>query len=198
MEIQNLNRLNDVLFKAVFGENPNITLDFVNSVLKYDDTPIFQSIEFIDRELDPVEMGGKGARLDLLGRETLTGAKVNLEVQVSTQKYFGERSLYYWARLYNDLKQGDVYSDLTRTVTICVLDFILFEDEKEKSNWYSSFGIYDKKTGKQLTKDFEMHFIELPKWKIEKKVKDLRACLVSCRVRICVNCPLSQGDKGES
>ena len=26
----------------------------------------------------------------------------------------------------------------------------------------------------------------------------LRACLVSCRVRICVNCPLSQGDKGES
>jgi len=82
MEILNLNRLNDALFKAVFGENPEITLDFINSVFKYEGTPTFQTIDFIDRELDPVEEYGKESRLDLVGREIATGAKVNLEIQV--------------------------------------------------------------------------------------------------------------------
>ena len=132
MEILNLNRLNDALFKAVFGENPEITLDFINSVFKYEGTPTFQTIDFIDSELDPVEEYGKESRLDLVGREIATGAKVNLEIQVVKQKYFGKRSLYYWARLYNDLKRGNKYSDLTRTVTINILDFVLFEDEAEE------------------------------------------------------------------
>lgn len=175
MEILNLNRLNDALFKAVFGENPEITLDFINSVFKYEGTPTFQTIDFIDRELDPVEEYGKESRLDLVGREIATGAKVNLEIQVVKQKYFGKRSLYYWARLYNDLKRGNKYSDLTRTVTINILDFVLFEDEAEEKNWHSSFGVYDKKSGKRLTEDLEMHFIELPKWNIQKAVKDMNS-----------------------
>ena len=181
MIIQNLNRLNDILFKAIFGENPEITLNFINSVLLCSNTPTFQSIDFIDRELDPLEEDGKEARLDLLGREKETGARVNLEIQVIKQAYFGKRSLYYWARLYNNLKRGDKYSDLTRAVTINILDFVLFEDENEKANWRSSFGIYDKKTGKQLTEDLEMHFIELPKWHIQKDIQKMNTleCWVS-------------------
>lgn len=173
MEIQNLNRLNDALFKDVFGKDANITLSFVNSVLSYEGTPTFQSIDFINRELSPMEEDGKESRLDILGLEAKTGSKVNLEVQVIKQKYYGKRSLYYWARLYNDLKRGEHYDKLSRTVTINILDFILFEDESEKSNWHSSFGVYDKKTGKKLTDDLEMYFIELPKWRIQKDIKDM-------------------------
>ena len=175
MQIQNLNRLNDALFKDVFGESPEITLDFINAVFEYEGTPTFESVDFIDRELDPVEEGGKESRLDLLGLEKATGAKVNIEVQVATQEYFGKRSLYYWARLYNSLKSGDEYENLKRTVVISILDFILFEDEAEAKNWHSCFGVYDKKTGKRLTEDLEMHFIELPKWKIYKDIKDMNS-----------------------
>ena len=53
MQILNLNRMNDVLFKAVFGENPNIALSFINSVFSYQGTATFKSIDFIDRELNP-------------------------------------------------------------------------------------------------------------------------------------------------
>ncbi len=51
------------------------------------------------------------------------------------------------------------------------MDFILVKDEKEASNWR----IYDKKIGKQLTNDFEMDFIEFPKWKIYKDVKEMNS-----------------------
>ena len=178
MEILNLNRMNDVLFKAVFGENPNITLSFINSVFSYQGTATFKSIDFIDRELNPIEEEAKESRLDLVGKDSITDEKVNLEVQMIKQKYFGERSLYYWARLYNDLKSGEDYDKLTRTVTINVLDFKLFDDEskteKNKSDtWHSCFGIYDIKTKRQLTDHLEMHFIELPKWKIQKDIKDM-------------------------
>ena len=43
--------------------------------------------EFIDRELDPVELMGKASRLDLLG-QTPEGEKANLEIQVIKQEFF--------------------------------------------------------------------------------------------------------------
>lgn len=173
MEVLNLNRMNDILFKAVFAQHPDIALSFINAVLSRQGTPMLRDIAFIDRELDPVEETGKSSRLDLVGKDAATGTKANLEIQVIKQEWFGQRALYYWARLYNDLKRGDSYHSLTRTVTINILDFILFDSEVESPNWHSCFGIYDKTTGKQLTTDFEMHFIELPKWKIEKDIREM-------------------------
>ena len=100
MKILNLNRMNDALFKAVFTRNPSIPLAFINAVLAFQGTPTLQDIALIDRELDPVEESGKESRLDLVGKETCTGTKANLEIQVLKQEWFGQRALYYWARLY--------------------------------------------------------------------------------------------------
>ena len=74
----------------------------------------------------------------------------------------GNRSLFYWARNYTDLKRGDPYTELKRTVSINILDFVLFDAEKCPS-YHSLFGIYDLETMQKLTADFEMHFLELPK-----------------------------------
>ena len=107
--------------------------------------------------------------MDLLGRAS-DGTVVNLEIQVAKQEYMGRRSLYYWSRLYNELKSGEEYTELKRTVTINILDFNLFEKKKYPS-YHSCFGVYDLKTGNQLTMDCELHFLELPKWHL-KKVKE--------------------------
>lgn len=82
----------------------------------------------------------------------------------------GRRSLYYWSRLYNELKSGEEYTELKRTVTINILYFNLFEKKKYPS-YHSCFGVYDLKTGNQLTTDCELHFLELPKWHL-KTVKE--------------------------
>ena len=169
MQILNLNRMNDALFKSIFTKNSDITLALINSVFEFQGTTLISDIKFIDRNLDAEEEDGKESRLDLLGRSP-DGTVINLEVQVAKKEYMGRRSLYYWSRLYNDLKSGEKYTELHRTVTINILDFNLF-DKKIYPNYHSCFGVYDIKTGNQLTTDCELHFLELPKWHL-KSVKE--------------------------
>ena len=167
--VLNLNRMNDALFKNIFAQNSDITLSLINSVFEFQGSTLILDIEFIDRNLDADEDDGKEARLDLLGRSS-DGTVVNLEIQVAKQGYMGRRSLYYWSRLYNELKSGEEYTELKRTVAINILDFNLF-DKKKYPSYHSCFGVYDIKTGNQLTSDCELHFLELPKWNL-KTVKE--------------------------
>ena len=169
MQILNLNRMNDALFKNIFAQNSDITLSLINSVFEFQGSALILDIEFIDRNLDAEEDDGKESRLDLLGRSS-DGTVVNLEIQVAKQGYMGRRSLYYWSRLYNELKSGEEYTELKRTVAINILDFNLF-DRKKYPSYHSCFGVYDIKTGNQLTSDCELHFLELPKWNL-KTVKE--------------------------
>ncbi|MDD6135067.1 MAG: PD-(D/E)XK nuclease family transposase [Selenomonadaceae bacterium] len=83
-----------------------------------------------------------------------------------------ERSFYYyWARNYADLKRGEEYDQLNRTVAINILGFNLF-DANDYPDMHSCFGIFDIKTGYQLTDKLEIHFLELPKFK-GRNVKDM-------------------------
>ena len=161
--------MNDALFKSIFAKNSDITLSLINSVFEFQGSALISDIEFIDRNLDAEEDDGKESRLDLLGRSP-DGTVINLEIQVAKQKYMGRRSLYYWSRLYNDLKSGEEYTELKRTVAINILDFNLF-DKKKYPDYHSCFGLYDIKTGNHLTTDCEIHFLELPKWNL-KSVKE--------------------------
>lgn len=161
--------MNDALFKNIFTKNADITLSLINAVFEFQGSDLISDIEFIDRNLDSEEDDGKESRLDLLGRSP-DGTIINLEIQVAKQEYMGRRSLYYWSRLYNDLKSGEDYTELKRTVAINILDFNLF-DKKKYTDYHSCFGIYNPKNGYQLTSDCEIHFLELPKWHL-KSVKE--------------------------
>ena len=134
-----INRTNDAVFKAVFAKHPEITLALINAFFEFQGTELLTDIEFIDRELDADEYEGKESRLDILG-QTASGVKVNIEMQVNSLAAMGERSLYYWAKNYADLKRGEEYDQLKRTVTINILGFNLF-DVKACPDMHSCFGV---------------------------------------------------------
>jgi len=165
-----INRTNDAVFKAIFAKYPKITLALINAFLEFQGTEQLVDIEFIDREIDSDEYDGKESRLDILG-VTASGVKVNIEMQVNSLAAMGERSLFYWARNFADLKRGEEYDQLKRTIAINILGFNLFS-EKNYPDMHSCFGIYDIKTQCQLTDKLEIHFLELPKFK-SKSVKDM-------------------------
>ena len=165
-----INRTNDAVFKAIFAKYPKITLALINAFLEFQGTEQLVDIEFIDREIDSDEYDGKESRLDILG-VTASGVKVNIEMQVNSLAAMGERSLFYWARNFADLKRGEEYDQLKRTIAINILGSNLF-NEKKYPDMHSCFGIYDIKTQCQLTDKLEIHFLELPKFK-SKSVKDM-------------------------
>ena len=155
--------------RQIFGseQHKNITLSLINAVFECNGTQQVEDIEFLDKELNPAYYAGKGSRLDILGR-CADGTKVNVEIQVANEGNMRRRVLYYWSRLYNDLKEGADYSELTRTVSINILEYKLFPF----AEFHSRFGAYDIEKKYQLTQDMEIHFLEIPKWKL-KGVKEM-------------------------
>ena len=72
----------------------------------------------------------------------------------------GQRSLYYWAKLYQStLGRGENYENLRRTVAINLLGY----EYLPLSGFHHTYGLYDETCAHRLTDDIEIHFLELPK-----------------------------------
>ena len=101
-DIINLNRLNDVFFKALLGskERQILTLNFINSILNRKGNDLFTSVTFPNKEIVPARINGKSSLLDILV-ETNDGTKVNIEVQAIIDPCMTTRSLYYWSQIYS-------------------------------------------------------------------------------------------------
>ena len=172
-KVEDLNRMNDVFAKYIFAneERKKLTLGLINSFFDFEGTAEIIDLAFKDREIDPDREEGKGAVLDVLG-ECSDGTLVNVEIQLEQFEEMGRRSLYYWAKLYQRrLLKGEDYETLFRTVTINILDYALFPDAEWK-DYHSCFSVLNTKDlHHALTKDLEIHFVELPKWHYKKGAK---------------------------
>lgn len=147
----------DIIFKKASTENEDMLQSFLASCL---DIPVnsITNIRIAKNELVSETVDGKFSRLDLTIE--LNGSLVNVEIQLKDEKDFRDRTLYYWAKLYtSELKSGEFYIRLKRTITINITNFRLFNDEKYCREIITA----DKENGEIFNKKFSMHFIELPK-----------------------------------
>ena len=161
MRTRDFNALNDLLFKFVFGheERKAVTLSFINATLQLEGVHAFVDLHFADRALEPEEAEGKTSVLDLLCI-TNDGTQVNIEVQVQNRQNVAQRSLYYWAKLYqSSLRKSKAYDTLRRTVAINLLAYSFLPQE----SFHNVYSLYDSAKSHRLTDDIELHFLELPK-----------------------------------
>ena len=151
---------NDVVFKIIFTRNKELLTAFLKDVAGLEiESP--EDIEILNPEIPPELYDGKLVRLDI-NAKTKTGQNINIEMQVVGQEDFIARVLYYWAKMYtNDLKKGEDYSKLRKSISISILDFDLFECKE----FFSEFGIIEKNRFEMLTDKLDMYFFELKKVK---------------------------------
>jgi len=130
----------------------------------------FESIgEFviINPNIPPDVVGDKDCRLDI--NMTIDGQRVDLEIQVSNEGDYPERSLYYWAREYSSvLGEGGAYSDLPRVIVISILAFKLFDC----AEFHSEFQPLEVARHTPLTDRMSLHYFELPKLPEEVRPDD--------------------------
>ena len=171
-EIRGINRTNDYAFKRIFGseEGKEALIGFLNAVLKPPPGRELVKLDLLDREIDPKYLLDRGARLDVLAR-TEQGTLINIEVQVANQYNIDKRTMYYWAGIYHgQLAGGQKFSDLRKTITINVLSFDWFRDDKL---YHHTFHVREDGTGHLLNDDLEIHFLELEKIKmVRRRPKD--------------------------
>lgn len=161
----------DFAFKQLFGikGNEDILIGFLNAILQSSLESQITSLQLEDPHLHKEYEDDKLSILDLLA--TLdNGTQVNIEIQLRNTHDMIKRSLYYWSKLYtSQMKEGMPYRDLRKTITINLLDFILFSSYED---FHTTGQLWNTQKPKMLTNDIEIHFIEIPKlfkqWREEK------------------------------
>ncbi|HHQ2481162.1 TPA: Rpn family recombination-promoting nuclease/putative transposase [Bacillus cereus] len=161
----------DFAFKQLFGTkgNEEILTGFLNAILEESlDAPIV-SLQLEDPHLHKSYEDDKLSILDLLA--TLDdGTQVNIEIQLRNTHDMVKRSLYYWSKLYaSQMQEGMPYRSLRKTITINLLDFILFSQDE---TFHTIGQLWNPKKKQILSDDIEIHFVEIPKlvkqWREEK------------------------------
>ncbi len=155
---------NDYIFKKIFAKkgNESILKDFLIAILEI---PIerleVQPEVSLEKQLEENKLG----RLDIVAILD-DNAIVNIEVQVSNQYNLVERSLYYWSgNYYNDLKAGENYRKVKKTVAINILNYEIFE----KGPFHEISRLKRDFQNEILTDKMEIHFIQIPKFLKEKR-----------------------------
>jgi predicted transposase/invertase (TIGR01784 family) len=150
---------NDVMFKIILGDpkHTRLLIHFLNAAIK-SESPI-ESVEILNTELTPEYVGQKGSRLDIKAR-TQDGELINVEMQCGTEKHMVDRGLFYWSKMFSgQLEISEEYHKLRRTISINILDFRLFGDER----YWRKGHLMDDETSEKMTDLLEMQFIELNK-----------------------------------
>ncbi|RUL52015.1 Rpn family recombination-promoting nuclease/putative transposase [Lysinibacillus antri] len=151
----------DYAFKQLFGSNQNkeITVVFLNAILKRTGRDIIKDISFSNIEIGGEYEDDKQSRLDLLV-VTQADEWINIEIQFTNKFDMVNRTLYYWSRIYSKpMTKGKVYSQLTPVITINILNFDLIN---ETDLFHSTYSLYEATVKHKLTNMIEIHFIEIP------------------------------------
>lgn len=162
----------DVVFHALFREENKELLEvLISDVLDEKVTVVTtDKNRYVDTRQAKEKLGIMDLRAELQG-----GMQCNIEIQLQPNQYANERILYYWADTYRrQLKRGEEYGVLNRTISIVILDHEI-EALKGVEKLGVKWQIRDEETGKRvLTDRLEIIIIELPKAKrlYEKNTKN--------------------------
>ncbi|KJU81389.1 hypothetical protein MBAV_006419 [Candidatus Magnetobacterium bavaricum] len=153
----------DIAFKRIFSnENKkDILISFLNAVLDLSGDREIGDIEILNPYQVPERDGLKETVLDI---RAVDKRKITfiVEIQIQKKKGFEKRVLYYTSKAYTgQLEKGEDYPYLKQVIYIGIVDFEIFGG----NNYLTRHLILETATLKQELKDFEFHFIELPKFK---------------------------------
>ena len=149
----------DIVFKKMFSDvnNEDLLRHFLSNLLSMPLDSI-KEVTVNNPEIIPESLNEKFGQMDI--RLKLNDSIVNVEMQISNEPDFKDRVLYYWSKLYSgDLKEGESYSNLRKSISISIVNFNLFDCPE----FHSLFKLKEDTRGELLSDKCEIHFFELKK-----------------------------------
>ena len=147
---------NDYMFRAILQRNKTVLKGLICSLLHLDpDSIVSITIN------NPIELGksvdNKEFILDInitLNNDTL----INLEMQVTDELNWKDRSLSYLCRTFDQLYRGQDYSNVSPVIHIGFLDFSLFPSDAE---FYATYKLLNIKTHKEFSDKLTLGVVDL-------------------------------------
>ena len=166
--IELLDLKNDIVFQELFGKQKNskITEHLLTLILE-------REIKNIDLDVNKRMLGerqdSKTGRLDIRAKFN-DGEDVNIELQIKPYEEVEKRLLDYWANMYlQKIDRGDKYTVLKPSIVILITNYKLKELEGIEK-YHTIWNLREKEySNRVLTKDIEIHILEMPKVKETEK-----------------------------
>ncbi|MBK8633685.1 MAG: Rpn family recombination-promoting nuclease/putative transposase [Saprospiraceae bacterium] len=154
---------NDLIFKRVFGEHPNITISFLNALLPLEVGNEIISIEYMQTELVPEKPHlTKNSIVDVRCKD-LVGRQFIVEMQMIWTDAFKDRVLFNASKTFvRQLQKTEDYIKLKTVFALSLIDDI-FEKESEES--YHHYKLTNQTDLTKTIDGLQLIFVELPKYK---------------------------------
>jgi predicted transposase/invertase (TIGR01784 family) len=151
---------NDLTFKKVFGEHPDLLKSFLNALLPLGDH-LIESLEYLPAELVPEIPLLKHTIVDVRCRDT-NGRQFIVETQMFWTESFKARVVFNASKAYvKQLDKARQYASLQPVYALSLVNDV-FSKEEQYYHHYQIVNLED--TGQQL-EGLEFVFVELPKFK---------------------------------
>ena len=155
----------DFAFKEIMTDEMT-RIGFLSAILKLAPNEIKET-RLLNTNLRKLHENEKQGILDvriLMNNHT----EIDIEIQLAELKVWADRSLFYLSKMYvEQIAPGQDYTVFKKCVSISILNFELFKEEKE---FYSCFHIKEDTRHTLLTDKMEFHVLELPK--LPKELKE--------------------------
>ena len=139
---------NDYMFRAILQKDKQVLKALIAALLHLKKESIHDVA---------ITISDKDFILDIrvnLNNEQL----IDLEMQMSNEYNWSERSISYAARSFDQLNSGEEYKEVLPVHSIGFLNFTLFEDQPE---FFATYELRNKKTGHLYSSKFSIHVLDL-------------------------------------
>ena len=156
---------NDLTFKRIFGEHPDLLINFLNALMPFPEERQIEEIEYLPAEQVPDIPGKKNSIVDVKCRDKNNGVFI-IEMQMLWTDDFTQRLVFNAGKAYvRQLGKGQSYNLLQPVYTLAILNEKF--DHKTK-RFFHHYSIVNKENTEEVIEGLEFVLIELEKFQSEK------------------------------
>jgi len=173
-----LNPKTDVTFKRIFIDNPALLINFLNSVMPFENGRQILELEYLPQELAPDTPGRKFSIVDVRCKDNFERQFI-VEIQLNWYDAFMKRIVFNAGKAYvRQLGKGQEYHLLQPVYTLCLLveNFDLKTDR-----FYHHFQIVNRENTDEIIPGLEFVLVELTEKFRPETISDRRLMVLWLR-----------------
>jgi predicted transposase/invertase (TIGR01784 family) len=153
---------NDIPFKRVFGEHPELLRSFLNALMPFESNQYIDSLEYLPAELVPDNPAKKDSIVDVRCKDNY-GRQFIVEMQMYWNTSFYNRMVFNASKAYvKQLNSAENYNLLQPVYGLGVINDVF---DRVTSEYYHHYKTVNCKNAKEVIKGLEYVLVELPKFK---------------------------------
>jgi predicted transposase/invertase (TIGR01784 family) len=156
---------NDLIFKRIFGEHPDLLTSFLHSLLPLEPGRLIESVEYLPTEWVPDNPMKKNSIVDVRCRDN-QGRLFIVEMQMYWSPVFSDRLVFNASKAYvRQLDKGSEYDLLQPVYGLGILNDVF---DRETEEFYHHYRILNGENSREVLRGLEFVLVELPKFTPER------------------------------